>query len=64
MLTIIFFFFFNLSYELAITDLKEALTQLRGNDLIDYKILGLQFKLLACEVSLYWQLQPTSKIDV
>ncbi|XP_032081986.1 neutrophil cytosol factor 2 [Thamnophis elegans] len=38
------------NYELAITDLKEALAQLRGNDLIDYKILGLQFKLLACEV--------------
>ncbi|XP_026559051.1 neutrophil cytosol factor 2 [Pseudonaja textilis] len=38
------------NYELSITNLKEALAQLRGNDLIDYKILGLQFKLLACEV--------------
>ncbi|XP_070602399.1 neutrophil cytosol factor 2 [Erythrolamprus reginae] len=38
------------NYELAINDLKEALAQLRGNDLIDYKILGLQFKLLACEL--------------
>ncbi|XP_039214484.1 neutrophil cytosol factor 2 isoform X1 [Crotalus tigris] len=38
------------NYELAITDLQEALAQLRGNDLIDYKILGLQFKLLACEL--------------
>ncbi|CAO2637231.1 Neutrophil cytosol factor 2 [Lemmus lemmus] len=37
-------------YDLAIKDLKEALTQLRGNHLIDYKILGLQFKLFACEV--------------
>lgn len=37
-------------YDLAIKDLKEALTQLRGNQLIDYKILGLQFKLFACEV--------------
>ena len=37
-------------YDLAIRDLKEALTQLRGNQLIDYKILGLQFKLFACEV--------------
>nr|KAF6413799.1 neutrophil cytosolic factor 2 [Molossus molossus] len=36
-------------YDSAITDLKEALTQLRGNQLIDYKILGLQFKLFACE---------------
>uniref|UniRef100_A0A2K5HW00 Neutrophil cytosolic factor 2 n=1 Tax=Colobus angolensis palliatus TaxID=336983 RepID=A0A2K5HW00_COLAP len=36
-------------YDLAIKDLKEALTQLRGNQLIDYKILGLQFKLFACE---------------
>ncbi|XP_063154506.1 neutrophil cytosol factor 2 [Candoia aspera] len=38
------------NYESAINDLKEALAQLRGNDLIDYKILGLQFKLLACEL--------------
>lgn len=37
-------------YDLAIKDLKEALMQLRGNQLIDYKILGLQFKLFACEV--------------
>uniref|UniRef100_G1PSD2 Neutrophil cytosol factor 2 n=1 Tax=Myotis lucifugus TaxID=59463 RepID=G1PSD2_MYOLU len=37
-------------YDSAITDLKEALAQLRGNQLIDYKILGLQFKLFACEV--------------
>uniref|UniRef100_A0AC11B120 Neutrophil cytosolic factor 2 n=1 Tax=Ovis aries TaxID=9940 RepID=A0AC11B120_SHEEP len=36
-------------YDYAIKDLKEALTQLRGNQLIDYKILGLQFKLFACE---------------
>lgn len=38
------------SYELAIEDFKEALAQLRGNQLIDYKILGLQFRLFACEV--------------
>ncbi|KAG8517338.1 Neutrophil cytosol factor 2 [Galemys pyrenaicus] len=37
-------------YDAAIKDLKEALTQLRGNQLIDYKILGMQFKLFACEV--------------
>lgn len=37
-------------YDSAIRDLKEALAQLRGNQLIDYKILGLQFKLFACEV--------------
>lgn len=37
-------------YDSAIKDLKESLTQLRGNQLIDYKILGLQFKLFACEV--------------
>uniref|UniRef100_A0A4X2KTG7 Neutrophil cytosol factor 2 n=1 Tax=Vombatus ursinus TaxID=29139 RepID=A0A4X2KTG7_VOMUR len=36
-------------YDSALQDLKEALTQLRGNQLIDYKILGLQFKLFACE---------------
>uniref|UniRef100_A0A8D0L2N7 Neutrophil cytosolic factor 2 n=1 Tax=Sphenodon punctatus TaxID=8508 RepID=A0A8D0L2N7_SPHPU len=34
----------------AINDFKEALAQLRGNQLIDYKILGLQFKLFACEI--------------
>ncbi|XP_053101800.1 neutrophil cytosol factor 2 isoform X2 [Hemicordylus capensis] len=38
------------NYQSAINDLKEALAQLRGNHLIDYKILGLQFKLFACEV--------------
>ncbi|KAJ7332334.1 hypothetical protein JRQ81_014514 [Phrynocephalus forsythii] len=38
------------NYESSINDLKEALAQLRGNNLIDYKILGLQFKLLGCEV--------------
>ncbi|XP_037362183.1 neutrophil cytosol factor 2 [Talpa occidentalis] len=38
------------NYDSAIKDLKDALTQLRGNQLIDYKILGLQFKLFACEV--------------
>ncbi|KAL8178118.1 UNVERIFIED_CONTAM: Neutrophil cytosol factor 2, partial [Gekko kuhli] len=37
-------------YQSAINDFKEALAQLRGNSLIDYKILGLRFKLLACEV--------------
>ncbi|XP_068930505.1 neutrophil cytosol factor 2 [Petaurus breviceps papuanus] len=37
-------------YDSALQDLKEALTLLRGNQLIDYKILGLQFKLFACEV--------------
>lgn len=31
-------------------DFREALSQLRGNQLIDYKNLGLQFKLFACEV--------------
>ncbi|XP_074858766.1 neutrophil cytosol factor 2 [Carettochelys insculpta] len=38
------------NYELAIEDFKEALAQLRGNQLIDYKILGLQFRLFSCEV--------------
>ncbi|XP_066480128.1 neutrophil cytosol factor 2 [Tiliqua scincoides] len=38
------------NYQSAISELKEALAQLRGNHLIDYKILGLQFKLFACEV--------------
>uniref|UniRef100_A0A8C3T9A8 Neutrophil cytosolic factor 2 n=1 Tax=Chelydra serpentina TaxID=8475 RepID=A0A8C3T9A8_CHESE len=37
-------------YELAIEDFKEVLALLRGNQLIDYKILGLPFRLFACEV--------------
>ncbi|XP_054067400.1 neutrophil cytosol factor 2 isoform X2 [Rissa tridactyla] len=37
-------------HEKAITDFKEALAQLRGNQLIDYKILGLRHKLFACEI--------------
>ncbi|XP_024065520.1 neutrophil cytosol factor 2 isoform X1 [Terrapene carolina triunguis] len=38
------------NYELAIEDFKEVLALLRGNLLIDYKILGLPFRLFACEV--------------
>ncbi|XP_055963966.1 neutrophil cytosol factor 2 [Sorex fumeus] len=38
------------NYDSALKDFQEALGQLRGNQLIDYKILGLQFKLFACEV--------------
>ncbi|XP_026511301.1 neutrophil cytosol factor 2-like isoform X3 [Terrapene carolina triunguis] len=37
------------NYELAIEDFKEVLALLRGNLLIDYKILGLPFRLFACE---------------
>ncbi|XP_051650257.1 neutrophil cytosol factor 2 [Manacus candei] len=36
--------------EKAIEDFKEALAQLRGNQLIDYKILGLRYRLFACEI--------------
>ena len=35
---------------MALKDFKEALAQLRGNQLIDYKILGLRYRLFACEV--------------
>ncbi|XP_048338446.1 neutrophil cytosol factor 2 [Sphaerodactylus townsendi] len=38
------------NYQSAVNEFKEALAQLRGNSLIDYKILGLQFKVFACEV--------------
>uniref|UniRef100_A0A8C0BB22 Neutrophil cytosolic factor 2 n=1 Tax=Buteo japonicus TaxID=224669 RepID=A0A8C0BB22_9AVES len=38
------------SHEDAIKDFKEALAQLRGNQLIDYKILGLRYRLFACEI--------------
>ncbi|NXV03677.1 NCF2 factor, partial [Cettia cetti] len=34
----------------AIEDFKAALAQLRGNQLIDYKILGLHYRLFACEI--------------
>nr|XP_009503508.1 PREDICTED: neutrophil cytosol factor 2 isoform X2 [Phalacrocorax carbo] len=37
------------NHEKAIKDFKEALAQLRGNQLIDYKILGLRYRLFACE---------------
>ncbi|CAN0224964.1 unnamed protein product [Bubo scandiacus] len=38
------------NHEKAIEDFKEALAQLRGNQLIDYKILGLRYRLFACEI--------------
>ncbi|NXR03651.1 NCF2 factor, partial [Sagittarius serpentarius] len=38
------------NHENAIKDFKEALAQLRGNQLIDYKILGLRYRLFACEI--------------
>ncbi|KAM6327067.1 neutrophil cytosol factor 2 [Podargus strigoides] len=38
------------NHEKAMKDFKEALAQLRGNQLIDYKILGLRYRLFACEV--------------
>ncbi|XP_069497499.1 neutrophil cytosol factor 2 isoform X4 [Ambystoma mexicanum] len=42
--------FFRLGdYEQSLKDFTEAFTQLRGNLLIDYKILGLPYKLYGCE---------------
>ncbi|NXC41106.1 NCF2 factor, partial [Penelope pileata] len=38
------------NHEMAVRDFKEALAQLRGNQLIDYKILGLRYRLFACEI--------------
>ena len=35
----------------ALSDLDNAMKNLRGNMLIDYKQLGLQYKLYSCEVS-------------
>ncbi|XP_023787412.1 neutrophil cytosol factor 2 isoform X6 [Cyanistes caeruleus] len=40
----------------AIEDFKEALAQLRGNQLIDYKILGLRYRLFACEKQKLYEL--------
>ncbi|XP_077365174.1 neutrophil cytosol factor 2 isoform X2 [Festucalex cinctus] len=37
-------------YEESIGDFQLALKSLRGNQLIDYKVLGLRYKLYACEV--------------
>lgn len=38
------------SYEEALADFETAQKNLRGNLLIDYKQLGLQYKLYSCEV--------------
>lgn len=38
------------SYEDALSDFELAEKNLRGNVLIDYKQLGLQYKLYSCEV--------------
>ncbi|NXR05885.1 NCF2 factor, partial [Semnornis frantzii] len=43
-------FYWRQNHEKAIEDFKEALAQLRGNQLIDYKILGLRYRLFACEI--------------
>ncbi|KAM9827273.1 neutrophil cytosol factor 2 [Neosynchiropus ocellatus] len=37
-------------YEESLADFKQAFKALRGNQLIDYKALGLRYKLYACEV--------------
>uniref|UniRef100_W5M1Q5 Neutrophil cytosolic factor 2 n=1 Tax=Lepisosteus oculatus TaxID=7918 RepID=W5M1Q5_LEPOC len=37
-------------FEESLSDFKKAFTELRGNQLIDYKLLGLRFKLYGCEV--------------
>jgi len=39
-----------LRYDDAMSDFDTALKNLRGNLLIDYKQLGLQYKLYSCEV--------------
>ncbi|NWI00014.1 NCF2 factor, partial [Tichodroma muraria] len=43
-------FYWRQNHGKAIDDFKEALAQLRGNQLIDYKILGLHYRLFACEI--------------
>ncbi|XP_059677911.1 neutrophil cytosol factor 2 isoform X3 [Gavia stellata] len=52
------------NHEKAIEDFKEALAQLRGNELIDYKILGLRYRLFACEKQKLCELVaiPTGKL--
>ncbi|KAM4023045.1 neutrophil cytosol factor 2 isoform 5-T5 [Anomaloglossus baeobatrachus] len=43
-------FFKKGKYSEALEDLSRCFTELRGNLLIDYKILGLTFKLYSCEI--------------
>ncbi|NP_001029119.1 neutrophil cytosol factor 2 [Xenopus tropicalis] len=45
-----FVFFQRGKYSLALKDWTRAYTEMRGNQLIDYKILGLIFKLYSCEI--------------
>lgn len=48
-LTVLFIF---KRYEESLADFQQAFKALRGNQLIDYKTLGLRYKLYACEVSI------------
>ncbi|XP_075038347.1 neutrophil cytosol factor 2 [Mixophyes fleayi] len=43
-------FFKERKYNQALQDWSRCFTELRGNQLIDYKILGLTFKLYSCEI--------------
>ncbi|KAJ8403234.1 hypothetical protein AAFF_G00354510 [Aldrovandia affinis] len=43
-------FYKKLKFEESLGDFQNAFTELRGNQLIDYKPLGLRYKLYACEV--------------
>ncbi|XP_063795831.1 neutrophil cytosol factor 2 isoform X2 [Pseudophryne corroboree] len=43
-------FFKEKKYSQALQDWSRCYTELRGNQLIDYKILGLTFKLYSCEI--------------
>jgi hypothetical protein len=50
--------FHHCRYMDALKDLDCALKNLRGNQLIDYKQLGLQYKLYSCEVGLRGWAKP------
>ncbi|XP_064187880.1 neutrophil cytosol factor 2 isoform X1 [Anguilla rostrata] len=43
-------FYKKLKFEESLGDFQKTFTELRGNQLIDYKPLGLRYKLYACEV--------------
>ncbi|KAJ8375485.1 hypothetical protein SKAU_G00060650 [Synaphobranchus kaupii] len=43
-------FYKKLKFEESLGDFQNAFTELRGNQLIDYKPLGLRYKLYACEI--------------
>lgn len=51
-------------FEESFADFQLAFKKLRGNQLIDYKPLGLRYKLYACEVSVQEDCDSIDQIDI